>query len=75
MSELCQVHRFSAAQGQSEAQSDLLNEYFKSTVKIPRIRVGYNQEIETLINEKAMQLARFLRNEQNEWKPRIAHLS
>jgi CRISPR-associated protein Cas1 len=52
-----------------------LDAYFKSTVEIPRIRVGKRQEIETLINEEAMLLAKFLRNERKEWTPRIAELS
>jgi CRISPR/Cas system-associated endonuclease Cas1 len=49
-----------------------LNEYFVSKVEIPRIRMGKKQEIETLINEEALILARFLRNEQRTWKPRIS---
>ena len=52
-----------------------LNEYFKTKVGIPRIRMGKNQEIETLINEEALLFAMFLRNEKQEWKPRIAKLS
>jgi CRISPR-associated protein Cas1 len=51
-----------------------LNEYFQSKVRVPRIRMGMNQELETLINEEALLLAMFLRNERESWKPRIAHL-
>jgi len=40
-----------------------LNEYFKTKVEIPRIRMGNTQEIETLINEEAYLLAKFLRYE------------
>ena len=40
-----------------------LNEYFKSKVEIPRIRMGESQEIETLINEEGLLFAMFLRNE------------
>jgi hypothetical protein len=31
-----------------------LNEYFKTRVEIPRIRMRTNQEIETLIDEEAI---------------------
>ena len=41
-------------------------------MNIPRIRRGEHQEIETLISEEALLLAKFLRNEKEEWKPRIA---
>jgi len=40
-----------------------LNKYFESKVEIPRIRAGKRQTIETLINEEALLLAKFLRNE------------
>ncbi len=40
-----------------------LNQHFQTKVEIPRIRVGKRQEIETLINEEALLLAKFLRNE------------
>jgi hypothetical protein len=43
-------------------------------VKIPRIRMGDRQEIETLISEEALLLGMFLRNERQSWKPRIADL-
>jgi len=36
--------------------------------------MGEQQEIETLINEEALLLAMFLRDEKQSWKPRIAHL-
>jgi CRISPR-associated protein Cas1 len=49
-----------------------LNAYFESEVEVPRIRVGKRQELETLINEEAMLLAKFLRDEREEWIPRIA---
>jgi CRISPR-associated protein Cas1 len=51
-----------------------LNQYFESKVEIPRIRMGDQQEIETLVNEEALLLAMFLRNEKESWKPRIAYL-
>jgi len=51
-----------------------LNVYFESEVKIPRIRVGSKQEIETLINEEALLFAKYLRNERLSWNPRIVSL-
>jgi len=48
-----------------------LNSYFTSRVEIPRIRKGEHQEIETLINEEALLLAKYLRSENKEWNPRI----
>jgi len=51
-----------------------LNVYFVSKVEIPRIRVGKSQEIETLISEEALLLAKYLRDEKKGWVPRIAIL-
>ena len=48
-----------------------LNAYFEEYVKLPRIRVGQKQTIETLINEEALLFAKFLRNEKKDWIPRI----
>jgi hypothetical protein len=39
------------------------------------MKVGSKQEIETLINEEALLLAKYLRNERTEWAPRIVNLS
>jgi len=49
-----------------------LNVFFESEVEIPRMRIGKKQTIETLINEEALLLAKFLRNERESWAPRIA---
>ena len=51
-----------------------LNEYFQTKVEIPRIRMGRNQEIETLINEEALLFAMYLRNERQTWTPRTVSL-
>jgi len=51
-----------------------LNAYFESKVEIPRIKVGTKQEIETLINEEALLMAKYLRDEKKSWVPRIAIL-
>ena len=52
-----------------------LNQYFQSKVRMPRVRMGEQQEIETLINEEALLLAMFLRDERKSWRPRIVQLS
>jgi hypothetical protein len=52
-----------------------LNDYFVSMVEIPRIKVGERQTIETLINEEALLFAKYLRNEKENWTPRLPKLS
>lgn len=52
-----------------------LNQYLQSEVEIPRIRMGNKQEIETLINEEALLLAMFLRNEKKDWISRIGTIA
>jgi CRISPR-associated protein Cas1 len=54
------------------AFTERLDALFHSTVEIPRVKVGRRQEVETLISEEAMLLAKFLRNERKDWNPRIA---
>lgn len=49
---------------------DQLNDYFESIIEIPRIKVGEMQTIETLINEEALLLAEYFRDEKGDWKPR-----
>ena len=49
-----------------------INLYFQSKVETPRIKVGKKQTIETLINEEALLLAKFLREEKKDWTPRIS---
>jgi CRISPR-associated protein Cas1 len=51
-----------------------LNQLFETEVEIPRIRYGKKQTLETLINEEALLLAKFLRYERKEWSPRICNL-
>jgi CRISPR-associated protein Cas1 len=50
-----------------------LEDYFQTIVNIPRVKIGKKQKIETLINEEALLLARFIRRERL-WEPRIASL-
>jgi CRISPR-associated protein Cas1 len=49
-----------------------LNRFFETRVEIPRIRVGQGQTLETLINEEALLLAKFTRNESETWRPRTS---
>jgi len=56
---------------EADTLADGLNGLFNRKVKIPRIRHGKRQTIDTLINEEALLLAKFLRNERKEWNPRI----
>ena len=48
-----------------------LEKVIETIVEIPRIKFGKKQTIETLINEEALLLAQYLRNERNTWAPRI----
>ena len=54
--------------------TDKLQDYFTQIVKIPRIKRGAQQELETLINEEAFLLAKYLRGEREDWVPRTAPL-
>lgn len=51
-----------------------LNSFFETKVEIPRVKHGSKQEIESLLNEEAMLLAKYLRGEKEEWIPRIARV-
>jgi hypothetical protein len=48
-----------------------LDGFFETTIEIPRIKVGNRQTLETLINEEALLFAKYLRNEKQDWLPRI----
>jgi len=45
---------------------------FWKRVDVPRIRHGSAQILETLINEEALLLAKYLRGEKKAWVPRIS---
>ncbi|MHA2426945.1 MAG: hypothetical protein ACXADB_02825 [Candidatus Hermodarchaeia archaeon] len=47
-----------------------LDKFFESYIEIPRMKVGKKQTVETLINEEALLLAKFLRDEIDVWNPR-----
>jgi len=61
---LCEYEADSLAEG--------LSGLFSREVEIPRIRHGKRQTIDTLINEEALLLAKYLRDERESWIPRIA---
>ena len=48
-----------------------LNNYFETTVEIPRTQIGERQTIETLIGEEALSFSRFLRRERSCWSPKV----
>jgi len=49
-----------------------LFDYFHTKVYIPRVKRGRKQELETLINEEAFLISRYLRLKGEIWAPRIA---
>lgn len=48
-----------------------LNQYFDSSIEIPRIRFGKRKTLVTLINEEALLFVKHLRESQEKWTPRI----
>ena len=50
-----------------------LNDYFDTKIEVPLIRHGKRQRIETLINEEALLLAKYIRKESDEWIPRFSY--
>lgn len=63
---LCEFEADSLAEG--------LNLFFERMVQVPRIKYGSKQTIDTLINEEALLFAKYLRQEKNEWSPRLVSL-
>ena len=59
---------------EADSLADGLNGLFNRTVEIPRIRNGKRQTLDTLINEEALLLAKYLRNERKEWKTRLPQI-
>jgi hypothetical protein len=51
-----------------------LTQLFEKQVKVPRVRHGSNQSLNSLISEEAFLLAKFLRNERNNWIPRLVQV-
>jgi len=52
-----------------------LNDFFEVKVEVKRIKNGEHQTIETLINEEAQLFAKYLRQENILWGPRIVNNS
>ena len=48
-----------------------LNSFLESKVEVPRVKRGKWQEIESLLAEEALLLAKYLRGERSEWTPRV----
>jgi hypothetical protein len=49
----------------------LLDDFLESTVKVPRLKYGDKQSINSLINEEITLLGKYLRDEEKKWHPRI----
>jgi hypothetical protein len=64
---LCEFETIELAEG--------LNRPFERKAEILRIRQGSKQTLDTLINEEALLLAKFLRNEKQSWIPRTPIIS
>jgi hypothetical protein len=58
-----------------DSSADGLNDLFNGEVEIPRMRYGNKQTLDTLVNEEAYLLARYLRNEKQKWNPRIVDIN
>ena len=50
-----------------------LNDFFETKVEVKKIRNGEHQTLETLINEEALLLAKYLRSEIQNWTPRLVN--
>lgn len=63
----------SANREKTKELTERLNNYFETKVEIPRIKHGNKQTIETLINEEAMLLAKYLRKKFHNGNPEQPH--
>lgn len=59
---------------ETDSLADGLNGLFSREVEIPRIRHEKRQTLDTLINEEALLLTKYLRNEMKKWIPRVLDL-
>jgi hypothetical protein len=71
MMRLKMCKRIHLCEFETDSLADALNGVFNREVEIPRIRHGKRQTLDTFINEEALLLAKFLRNEKKEWNPRL----
>ena len=70
----CRLKDFQACTSRSARDLiERLYAFFESKVDVPRIRVGSTQTVETLINEEALLLAKFLRDEKKTSIPTISN--
>jgi hypothetical protein len=67
------LHTYARAQTRELTRE--FHDYFREKVNVSRIKHGKRQEIESMINEEAFLLARYLRDERKAWTPRIVELS
>jgi hypothetical protein len=51
-----------------------LDENFETYVQIPRIKHGQQQTLDSVVSEEAFLLAKYLRDEQVKWDPRLVPL-
>jgi hypothetical protein len=58
---------------EADSLAEDLNAFFDRMIGIERIKVGNRQTIDTLINEEALLLANYLRNERKDWIPRLTN--
>lgn len=59
----------------SRKLTEKLNSYFEKKIKISKVKYGKRQQIESLINEEAYLLAKYLRDQKQTWKPRLPQLT
>jgi len=59
---------------ETDSLAEDLNGLFGRIVDIPRIKHGNKQTLDTLISEETFLLAKYLRNELKDWKPRIPNI-
>ena len=57
---------------ETDSSADGLNALFKRKIEIPRIKHSKRQTLDTLINEEALLLTKFLRAERKDWNPQIS---
>jgi CRISPR-associated endonuclease Cas1 len=60
---------------ETDGLAEGLNSLFENEVEIPRIKHGNKQTLDTLISEEALVLAKFLRSEKIDWRPRLPCLT
>ena len=67
MTRLKMGKRIHLCEFEADGFAEGLNGFFERVVDVTRIKRGNRQTIDTLISEEALLLAKYLRNEKNEW--------